>query len=77
MKLKLINYNIGPSKADNEFIWVDSENDDKEFSPIFADEDSAIMWHSMMQSYFCPNKNCTVRDLNHPKILENGWLSSV
>ena len=50
MKLKLINYIIGPSKADNEFIWVDSENDDKEFSPIFADEDTAIMWHSLMQS---------------------------
>ena len=40
MKLKLINYNVGPSKADNEFVWVDSENDDKEFSPIFTDEET-------------------------------------
>ena len=75
MKLKLINYNVGPSKADNELIWVDSENDDKEFSPIFTDEDSAIMWHSMMQSYFCPNKNCHIRWYDSSDVLEEAWLS--
>lgn len=60
MKLVLTSYEIGPSRAEKEYVWI-NEVDQAEYSPIFDSEESAIMWYNAIKLYFCPNKNCTTQ----------------
>ena len=65
MKLELEQFENGFSDW-IDYQWVDTEAEDENYdvSPVFSTEEDAIEWYNRLKTYFCPNKNCHVKEVD-------------